>query len=235
MEGAVPGSRNRTWQRDTVSGDPEPISAEIARLLAATTVTCRDWAEQLEGPYRRGTQPLRRDLVEDRRGVSLRLGLQLADAGGGPIADGEIEVWHCDALGRYSGFPPPDDEGPVVGAARAPRTEYLADQTFLRGRQRPNASGAVEFSTIYPGWYPGRTVHIHVIARRRGRTHTSQLYFADPLTDEVFTRTPYRERPNRETTNATDEIFPTGGEPAVLDVRPARRGYLAVARLRLPT
>jgi protocatechuate 3,4-dioxygenase beta subunit len=213
---------------------PEPVSSDVADLLAGTAVVCRQWAEQLEGPYRRDTQPLRRDLVEDRQGAPLRLGLYLADADGQPLTDGEIEVWHCDAFGRYSGYPPPVDDGPPVNEANAPRVEYLPDQTFLRGRQPPDAAGAVEFVTIYPGWYPGRTVHIHLMAHTTDRTYTSQLYFPERITDAVFERTPYRDRPGRDTTNASDEIFPTGGEPAVLEMRPLRSGYVAAARLHLP-
>jgi len=215
----------------------EPISAEVAALLADTAVVCREWAEQLEGPYRRGEQPLRRDLVEDRHGVPLRLGLRLADAHGAPLPEGEIEVWQCDALGRYSGYPPPDDAGPPATEATAPRTEYLPDQTFLRGRQPVDAAGEVEFVTIYPGWYPGRTVHIHLMAHTAAGTSTTQLYFPEDITDRVLAEEPYRERPGRDTTNATDTIFATGGEPAVLELRVVRgkeSGYLAAARLHLP-
>jgi protocatechuate 3,4-dioxygenase beta subunit len=216
-----------------VSG-AEPISPELSALLTGTEVVCRQWAEQAEGPYRHGTQPLRRDLVEDCEGAPLRLGLRLVSAGGAPLVDGEVEVWHCDALGRYSGFPPPDDDAPPVSAATAPRTTYLPDQTFLRGRQPTDADGAVEFATLFPGWYPGRTVHVHVMAHAAGRTFTSQLYFPEDVTDAVFTRAPYRDRPTRDTRNATDEIFPTGGEPAVLELREHGGGYLAAARLQLP-
>ena len=214
----------------------DPISAEVADLLADTTVVCREWAEQLEGPYRRGEQPLRRDIAEDRQGVPLRLGLQLADAGGAPLSDGEIEVWHCDALGRYSGYPPPDDAGPPPTDATAPRTEYLPDQAFLRGRQAVDGDGVVEFVTIYPSWYPGRTVHVHLMAHSAAGTATTQLYFPEEITDRVLAEAPYRDRPGRDTTNATDTIFATGGEPAVLELRAVRSGsgYVAAARLHLP-
>jgi protocatechuate 3,4-dioxygenase beta subunit len=211
------------------------VSTEVAALLDGTEVVCRDWAEQLEGPYRRGGQPVRRDLVEDRDGVALRLGLRLLDGAGHPLTDGDVEVWHCDALGRYSGYPPPADDGEPVTEAAAPRGTYLPDQDFLRGRQPTDENGTVEFATLYPGWYPGRTVHIHVMAHARGRAYTSQLYFPDEITDAVFARPPYRERPGRDTTNATDEILPTGGEPAVLDLRPFGEGYLGASRLHLPS
>lgn len=128
-----------------------------------------------------------------------------------------MEIWHCDALGRYSGFPPPDPSV-VATADTAPRGEYLPDQTFLRGRQVTDQAGMVEFRTIYPGWYPGRTVHIHVIVRADGRVVTSQLYFPDSINDRVLASPPYAQRPGRDTTNDSDEILPTGGDPAVLDI-----------------
>ena len=158
------------------------------------------------------------------------VGLALAKADGSPLAAVDVEVWHCDAAGVYSGYPPP-----ALSGAEGPATpEYRTDQTFLRGRQESDAEGMVEFRTVYPGWYPGRTVHIHVIVKVRGRVFTSQLYFPDAVTDELFGRSPYRERPGRDTTNATDTIFPTGGEPAVMILVPAAAGFLGVARLHLP-
>ena len=208
------------------------VTRSLALMLASCS-TCRSWAEQDEGPYHRDTQPVRRDIVEDRDGVRLQLGIRLTTGGGSDVSDATVEVWQCDALGRYSGFPPPDDAA-VVTAETAPRGEYLADQTFLRGRQTTDAAGMVEFHTIYPGWYPGRTVHIHLMVHHGPTTLTSQLYFPDDITDQVLSRAPYAERPGRDTTNATDEIFSTGGEPALVDVAPDGDGYQAAICLVLP-
>ena len=201
-------------------------------MLSACTV-CRSWAEQDEGPYHLDEQPERRDVVEDRDGVALQLGLRLARAGGAPSDGAVVEIWQCDALGRYSGFPPPDP-AEVVTSATAPRTEYLPDQTFLRGRQRTDPAGMVEFRTICPGWYPGRTVHIHVIVHVDGQVLTSQLYFPEETNDEVLACEPYAARPGRDTTNASDEIFGTGGAPALLDVVPVGAGLRAAICLELP-
>lgn len=195
--------------------------------------TSRAWAEQDEGPYHRDAQPLRRDVAEDREGVGLQLGIRLARDDTTGVQDATVEIWQCDAYGRYSGFPPPNDST-VVSAANAPRGEYLPDQTFLRGRQPSDAAGMVEFHTIYPGWYPGRTVHIHVMVHVGVLTLTSQLYFPDDLNDHVLSLEPYVQRPGRDTTNDSDEIFPTGGDPAVLDVTPAGGGYRAAICLVLP-
>ena len=173
-------------------------------------------------------------MVEDRQGAALQLGIRLAREDGAPAADAAVEIWQCDALGRYSGFPPPDDSV-VVTAATASRAEYLPDDTFLRGSQPTDADGMVEFRTIYPGWYPGRTVHIHLIVQVDDGAFTSQLYFPENVNDEVLARPPYAERPGRDTTNATDSILPTGGDAAVLDVQPVGDGYRAAVCLLLPS
>jgi protocatechuate 3,4-dioxygenase beta subunit len=212
--------------------DTDAVSGALASMLSMCA-TCRSWSEQDEGPYHRDAQPLRRDIVEDRDGVALQLGIRVVANCGAPAHDATVEIWQCDALGRYSGFPPPDDS--VVDTADAPRGEYLADQTFLRGSQLTDAAGMVEFRTIYPGWYPGRTVHIHLMVHAEAVTLTSQLYFPDEVSDRVLSLAPYAERPGRDTTNKTDEIFPTGGDPAVLDVTPVSDGYRAAICLALPT
>lgn len=205
-----------------------PVSDRVVTLLAGSSVRCRQWAEQDVGPYYLAEAPTRRDVTEDRDGVALTLGLALSTSQGSPLAGDSVEIWHCDAGGRYSGYPPPASEGEPGSPG------YLADRMFLRGKQTADESGRVEFRTIYPGWYPGRTVHVHLIARASGRVFTSQLYFPDALSEVVLALPPYRDRPGRDTTNDTDVIFPTGGDPAVLDVTPAEAGYLGVAHLHIP-
>src|SRR5207237_7518100 len=129
---------------------------------------CRPWVEQDEGPYHLDGEPLRQDLIEDRPGVPLRLAVRLVGDDGIPVVGAVVDVWHCDALGRYSGFGVPGDTDDDAGSAGNPT------ERFLRGRQRTDDDGCCEFRTIYPGWYGGRTVHIHVIAEAAGRRWTSQ-------------------------------------------------------------
>ena len=210
----------------------EPVSEPLASMLSDCT-TARLWAEQDEGPYHRDAQPLRRDIVEDRNGIALQLGIRLAYGGGNPAYAATVEVWQCDALGRYSGFPPPDDST-VVTAADAPRGEYLPDQTFLRGRQSTDPAGIAELHTIYPGWYPGRTVHIHLMVHDGDQTFRSQLCFPDELSERVLALPPYSPPPGRDATNDTDEIFPTGGDPALLDVTAVDGQYPARDLPRAP-
>ena len=208
------------------------VSAELATMLEGCTV-CRTWAEQDEGPYHREAQPERSDVVEDRDGVPLQLGIRLARHGSASPEKASVEIWQCDARGQYSGFPPPASSADVT-ADTAPRAEYLPDQTFLRGMQPTDDAGMVEFRTIYPGWYPGRTVHIHLMVHDGERVLTTQLYFPDAISDEVFSRAPYAARLGRDTRNDRDEIFPTGGDPAVLDVVATTDGYRAAISLELP-
>jgi protocatechuate 3,4-dioxygenase beta subunit len=212
--------------------ETEAVDGELATMLAGCAV-CRPWAEQDEGPYHREAPPERRKVVEDRDGVSLQLGIRLTRGGGPPAGGAMVEIWQCDAQGHYSGFPPPDTSDAVT-ATTAPRAAYLPDQTFLRGSQRADAAGLVEFRTIYPGWYPGRTVHVHLIVRTDGQVLTSQLYFPDATSDVVLATAPYADRPGRDTTNDRDTIFATGGEPAVLDIVPTADGYRAAICLELP-
>ncbi|MFL6204549.1 MAG: hypothetical protein ACJ739_04290 [Acidimicrobiales bacterium] len=217
---------------DHVGEQPDaPVSEEVAALLDACTTTCQLFAEQDEGPYRRGDQPWRRDVVEDREGAPLGLGLRLGAPGGEAAAGAEVEIWHCDADGRYSGYPPND---PTLAVSPSPqRAQYLDDQTFLRGRQTCDADGVVEFRTIYPGWYPGRAVHIHLMVHTPSGSFVSQLYFPEDLTAQVFRDDPYRAHGLPDTSHASDGIFATGGTPAVLDVRPAGAGHLAGISLLL--
>ena len=106
--------------------------------------------ERTEGPYYFDADAIRRDIREDRAGARLRLALRVRDAGTcEPIPDGVVDIWHADAEGGYSGF-----GGGGGGAART-------DTRYLRGAQVTNADGIAELVTIYPGWYQGRTVHIH--------------------------------------------------------------------------
>jgi protocatechuate 3,4-dioxygenase beta subunit len=209
----------------------DDVGDELAATLSSCAM-CRLWAQQDEGPYHRDGHPLRRDVVEDREGVPLQLGIRLTHDDGDAPLRATVEIWQCDALGRYSGFPPAGSS--VITGGNRPGVEYLHDQTFLRGRQTSNPAGMVEFRTIYPGWYPGRTVHIHVMVHLDDVVLTSQLYFPDAVTDRVFTLAPYSERPGRDTTNGTDTIYPTGGDPAVLDTIPITGGYRAAICLVLP-
>jgi protocatechuate 3,4-dioxygenase beta subunit len=184
--------------------------------LAADAVTCVLTPEQTEGPYYIAGEKVRRNITEGRPGTPLTLRLTVVDSPTcKPIKGATVDIWHCDASGTYSGF----------GAGRSSRT-------FMRGIQRTNAEGVATFKTVYPGWYPGRTVHIHVKVHVRGNVvHTGQLYFSDRVTDTVYRRKPYSNRPSRETRNADDSLFRNGGKRSLLQLRRSGAGYVGSIRM----
>jgi protocatechuate 3,4-dioxygenase beta subunit len=199
------------------------------------SVPCRGWVEQDQGPYHRDHEPLRQRIAEDRPGAPFDLFIELVHADGKtPVVAAEIEVWHCDALGRYSGFSATDAE-PARATTPAPDDRDAPDESFLRGRQVTGIEGVCGFRTIYPGWYPGRTVHIHVIAHVDGRKHTTQLFFPDQLTDAVHARAPYNQHAGRDTDNASDDVYAHEGASTMLDISTAGNTFEGRICLLLPT
>ena len=196
------------------------VEDELVEMLVGLTVSCRLWPDQVEGPYFRDVRLDRRNIVEDRIGLPLRVGLRLLDAGTGqPIAGAVVEVWHADHEGCYSGFAPfRARPGGVVTSESVSREVVAPSETFLRGRQPTDERGMCAFDTIYPGWYSSRTVHIHAMVLLGDRRVVTQLYFPDELTGQVFAQPPYAGREPRDTINATDSIYIERGERAMLDV-----------------
>jgi protocatechuate 3,4-dioxygenase beta subunit len=184
----------------------------LVRPSAVLGATCPATPAQTEGPYWVDERLQRVDITTDptdgstRPGVPLRLELtvQRTDAGCTPAAGVQVDVWHCDAAGRYS------DEA----------ANGTAGRKFLRGYQLADAAGVVRFTTSYPGWYPGRTIHVHYRVRTfdGGRTtfdFTSQLAFDDAVSDAVLSRAPYDSRGTRNTTNANDANYQRATELAL--------------------
>src|SRR2546421_11932936 len=180
--------------------------------VASGAVGCVLMPEQTEGPYYIAKEKLRRNITEGRPGTPLTLKLRVVDASTcKPIKGAAVDVWHADARGVYSGF----------GAG-------AGNRTFMRGIQRTDASGLARFRSVYPGWYPGRTVHIPVKVHVAGNVvHTGQLYFPDKLTDRVFRRVPYSRRGRRTTRNSNDFVFANGGRRSMLGLRKRGSAYVA--------
>jgi protocatechuate 3,4-dioxygenase beta subunit len=183
--------------------------------MTPADVSCVLTPQQILGPFFLDLGLARTDIREDRTGARLRLALQLVEADGcAPIRDAVVNVWHADALGVYSGF------------AGQPGGVDTTGQTFLRGFQMTDAAGRVELTTIYPGWYTGRTVHIHVRIHLDATTVlVSQLYFPESVTDAVHAQPPYSTHGPRDTTNATDGIAGNGLDDLLLDVVEEDGGY----------
>src|ERR1051326_3719578 len=171
--------------------------------VEAGSVSCVLTPEMTEGPFYIAREKVRRKITDGHPGTPLVLRLTVVGA--------SVDIGHADAPGNYSGF------GAGSGSRR-----------FMRGIQRTDANGVATFRTVYPGWYQGRTVHIHVKVHVRERVvHTGQIFFSDALTDRVNRNVPYSRRPNRTTRNANDSIFVNGGRRSMLAVsRRAAGGYL---------
>lgn len=179
----------------------------------STSVACILMPEQTEGPYYISGEKLRRNITEGRPGAPMLLRTFVVDATTcKPIRNAAVDIWHADAGGVYSGFGAGSD-----------------NRTFMRGVQRTNAKGLATFRTVYPGWYQGRTVHIHVKVHVGGNElHTGQLYFPDTLTDAVYRKAPYNQRPNRTVRNPDDGIYRSGGRRSLLSIRRNKAGvYVA--------
>ncbi len=209
--------------------------ADAAARLAAgapertLAPACVVQPEMTEGPYFLDKQLVRSDIRAEpstgalRAGVPLALTFAVTSVVGGqctPLAGALVDLWHCDAAGEYSGF-----TDTMVGF----RTEGLR---FLRGQQVTDAAGLATFTTIYPGWYEGRAVHLHFKIRTAvpgaaASTYefTSQLFFDESLTDAVHARAPYAAKGRRAVMNADDGIYRSAGAQMVLATASANDSY----------
>ncbi|HZE11850.1 MAG TPA: intradiol ring-cleavage dioxygenase [Burkholderiales bacterium] len=204
-------------------------SAWGRRVLAQPVCTLTP--EQIEGPFYLDQARIREDISEGKPGVPLRLVLHVVDASAScaPIPRAAVDVWQCDALGIYSGY---------EGAAIAPRhVDPVDDKTFLRGTQVTDPTGGVRLRTIYPGWYLGRTPHVHLKVRVGAKAATTQLYFPDEVTNAVYARAPYNRHPNRDTTNPTDRFLGQIANKSLVMWTMERDGdgYVAAATIALRT
>lgn len=190
-----------------------PVTAAMFEGAASCTATI----EQTAGPYYIDVDKIRSDVCEDRAGTPLRVAARVVDTDGcTPIEDAVFEIWHCDAQGLYSGF-----EAASTGAGRERDAER-----YLRGAQVTNAEGIAVITTIFPGWYQGRTVHIHArVALTNTELLTTQLYFDDDLTDTVVETEPYAGRSGRRTRNGEDGFY---DRRTTLSVSPEGAGYLGL-------
>ncbi|MER6795278.1 protocatechuate dioxygenase [Amycolatopsis mediterranei] len=208
--------------------------ADLTALFTGAR-TCTLTASTTQGPYYFDADKIRSDIREDKQGTKLRLALQVQDSETcKPIPHAVVEIWHCDAGGLYSGAEaasggggtpptgtPPTGTPPGGGDADLIPTD---DKRYLRGAQVTNQRGMVEFTTIWPGWYRGRTVHVHVMVHvGNEKTLTTQLMFDEALNAQVLATQPYAQRTGRDTFNDDDSIY----RPSMLlKVTRARDGYV---------
>jgi protocatechuate 3,4-dioxygenase beta subunit len=204
-----------------------PTSAATTTTSSTTgsvSAQCSVTPQVTEGPYFVDERLNRSDIRSDpatgvvKPGVPLRLAVvlsQISAAGAcAPLTGALVDLWQCDALGVYSDV----SQQSTVG------------QRFLRGYQVSDANGSVQFTTIYPGWYPGRAVHIHFKVRTNpasasGLEFTSQMFFDEALTDIVHAEVPYNSKGRRDTTLTTDGIYRSGGTNLLVPLSASGSGY----------
>jgi protocatechuate 3,4-dioxygenase beta subunit len=205
----------------------------------ATPAECVLTPQLTEGPYYVEGELIRRDITEGKPGVPLALRIAVQDITAcAPLANAAVEIWHCDAQGYYSGI-----VGENPGGGGQATGQENATTTFLRGVQLTEAGGTVEFATIYPGWYTGRTPHIHMKVHVEGTagdaasdaaaaaspeggqtyqgghtSHVGQLFFDDATSEAVFATEVYaRSSEDGRIGNEEDNIFGEhGDEPGFL-------------------
>lgn len=185
-----------------------------------------------EGPYFVDDQLDRSDirLTSDgslKAGLPLRLAFRVTELNANacvPLSGVQVDVWHCDADGVYSGVNDPgfSTEG----------------ENWLRGYQITDENGLVEFMTIYPGWYSGRAVHIHFKMRTdpdadSGYEFTSQLFFPEDITDRVHAQAPYADKGYRNVLNENDSIYNESGDQLLLNLVEEDDGYAAIFDIAL--
>lgn len=214
--GSSGASSGATASSGTATASPSPASSAVASAAAAAGAvpSCVVVPELTEGPYYLDVNLERSDIRANTAdgsvvdGAPLELGWlvsQVESDGCLPLEGAIVDVWHCDALGVYSG---------VQGSAGT---------DFLRGFQRTDASGAASFTTVYPGWYTGRAVHIHFKIRtdpdaEAGFEFTSQLFFDDALSQQVYASGVYASKGPQDQSNASDSIFSESGGATLLAV-----------------
>ena len=183
--------------------------------------SCKLTAEATEGPYYFDADAIRSDIREGRKGASLRLAVRVRDSDCKPLENAVVDIWHCDAIGVYSGF-----ESASRGAGGAPGSGRTDEETYLRGAQVSDGDGIVQFRTLYPGWYMGRTTHIHAKVHVDRQTMlTTQLYFDDGYSAAVYREEPYASRGRRTTFNDDDALF---DEALLLKLSEERDGHLGL-------
>jgi protocatechuate 3,4-dioxygenase beta subunit len=201
------------------SATVQPQTSTASSDLFTDAASCSLTPQETEGPYYFDVDSIRSDIREDRTGTPLRLAMRVQDASCTPISNAVIDIWHCDAGGSYSGFESASQGGPGGGG----RTD---ERTYLRGAQVTNGEGIAQFLTVYPGWYRGRTVHIHFKVHLDKRTLlTSQLFFHEAVTGKVYAAAPYSAHFGRDRFNKDDSIFE---DSLIMTLREDGNGYLGI-------
>lgn len=188
---------------------PAGLQAQVARAGLISTDVCMLSTEVTEGPFYIDPKLLRADITEGKPGLPMQLRLQVVTADCAPVAGARVDVWHCDALGVYSGVDDRGEGGDTTG------------QSFLRGTQHTDNAGIVTFQTVFPGWYRGRTTHVHYKVFLDAQTVlTSQIFFDEAVNDTIYAdHSAYTRQSQRDMLNAQDGIAQDAGAGAYARVK----------------
>jgi protocatechuate 3,4-dioxygenase beta subunit len=199
--------------RAGVLSSPDNTALEPVAFSFEDSPQCVLTAFVEEGPFYIDEALVRSDVREGRKGVETKLQMKIVDGATCKALPGAaVDIWHCDAEGGYS-----------AGSER-----------FLRGRQIAGDDGIVGFTTIFPGWYPGRAPHIHVkIYLEKTVVSTTQLFFPNELSREIYANAPYAGRGQPRTTNDNDGILSeaegaNGGWPKMAKTPAGLAGSLTI-------
>lgn len=216
-----------TSDSSTTGATPASTVARPAQLTATdfeALGACDLLPDSAAGPFGLDEQFIRSDITEGYPGHPLRVGLRVVDQDCNPINNAQVEIWHADASGDYSAYA---DDG--IGKDEG------EGSSFCRGTQPVDVNGICDFQALYPGWYGGRTPHIHVRVRQNDQAiFTSQLYFDDDYSAQIYQTGAYAEFGPADVTNATDRL-----PGAILDLSEAETpngpGTLALLNLAIRT
>jgi protocatechuate 3,4-dioxygenase beta subunit len=239
--GGTTTARSSARSSTPVAPSPSPTTSAptpSAAGLLAKAGPCTLTPATIAGPTWFDAAAVRGDIRDGRPGLPLELAFRVERAGTcAPLPGAVVDLWQCDAVGVYSGFA---GAKPGQGGSSGGRDQYgdaeaaaTTAERWLRGTQATDAAGTVTFSTIYPGWYPTRSAHLHLKVHLDEATAlTTQLFFDDAVSDAVYSgNDPYRQHAGRDTRNDTDPFFASAAQ---LHLAPGSQGWLGAIVLATP-
>lgn len=230
--GGPPSTINQTGSQGQSATQVDSSATETC-ILTPSLIEIEGTPQQTEGPYFVDGMPNRTDITSDtlngavQDGIPLTLAINVYDVNDGsctPISGAQVDTWHANFQGVYSGV----------------QEQGTAGTDFLRGYQVTDDNGTVQFTTMYPGWYEGRAIHIHIKVRNFEGSQeifewTSQFYLPNLVNEQVHTQPPYSDHGPVNMANEQDGIYAGGstdglvqsntGERLMLNVTGDEQGY----------
>lgn len=199
------GSSSGTTTSSWASGGTAAMTAKDSYPdpFASAAATCTLYVSATEGPCTEAADQVRQDISEGLTGLPMRLALRIVDASCNPIANAKVKIWHTQITGSYSG----DTPNPNMCL----KSSAESQKHYFRGVQTTDDDGRVDFDSCFPGWYRGRTIHIHFTVTANGKSFTSQIVFDDTFVDDIFTNHPeYESYGTPDTHNDDDNVVGNG-------------------------